>query len=145
MNSMRNIYKKLEKLFYLSRADKILLCKAVMLLLVLRVLLKFIPVSKLYRFVKSISKPPRSTQSVFPGYTKSVIYAVEVAGNHIPGSKCLPKALAVHILLNAKGIENKIEIGFIKYKKSFSAHAWVIAKNRVIGESEVKFYFRVPL
>lgn len=140
-----NVYRKLVTFYQLSQADKKLLTKSVGLLFLLKILLKLIPVNRIYSAIKALHKEPYYTYTDFLGFTEKVVWSVEKTGNLVVKSQCLAKALAVHFLLNQKRIANTLEIGFVQEKNKLSAHAWIRAEEKIlIGDTtNLKFYFRV--
>jgi len=68
-------------------------------------------------------------------------------GKYILRRKCLAQALAGKILLALRGIHTQLNIGFIKYSKEYSAHAWLILENQaIIGkENCLERYIIIPI
>ena len=65
-----------------------------------------------------------------------VALAVERACRRLPAraTTCLPRALAVHVMLRRRGAESHLRIGVSKASRGgMRAHAWVDAGSRVIG------------
>ncbi|MCE7698044.1 MAG: lasso peptide biosynthesis B2 protein [Methanobacterium paludis] len=61
---------------------------------------------------------------------------MNVAGEYVPRSTCLSKAMAAQILLSRHNYPSKLKIGVIK-ENEFEAHAWVEVDNEVVvGESK---------
>jgi hypothetical protein len=109
-------------------------------------LLKVVTVTKLYAVLKLFLKKPLYSFHEHLFYTQKIIAAVEQSGRYLLRTKCLAEALAVHILLNKKRIKNHIEIGFIKCKSRWTAHAWVQVENEIlIGGKQSLFYYNLNL
>jgi hypothetical protein len=75
-----------------------------------------------------------------------VVWAVETASRHLPGSKtCLTQALAAQTLLVRDGHPATLRIGVVKGKEEqFQAHAWVESGGEaIIGGQELERYTRL--
>jgi hypothetical protein len=144
-------YHVLHKLFLLffriPLADKLLLIQASLILIFLRLLLKLFPVNKLFPFINFFLKEPYYSYQDHLEYTKRVVWSIEKSGKYFLRTRCLAEAIAVQILLNKKRIINNIQIGFIKGKGNFSAHAWVVADNKIlIGDNQaLSYYFKITM
>jgi len=147
MKRLNNYYHRIKKFWYLPYADKKIFIKAFIILAFFRIILKFVPVNTLHIIIKPFFKKPLYSYTSFLSYTYKVIWAVEKAGSFVLRKKCLPQALAVQIMLNKKRINNDLEIGFIKQKGGFTAHAWVTAEDIVLmgDNNKLDFYFKIPL
>ena len=147
---MRN-FRTLRRLFFrfmdLSLNDQLFIIRVVLLLILLRISLKLIPFHVLYFIIKFFLHKTAYSFTEHLKYTNRVIWAVETLGRYLLRTKCLAQALAVHILLNRKGIDNSIRIGFIKNKNRLSAHAWIKAGETILtGASQnLPFYFNIPI
>ena len=65
-----------------------------------------------------------------------LVWAVNVAGEYVPRSTCLSKAMAAQILLSRHNYPSQLKIGVIK-EDEFEAHAWVEVEDEVVvGESK---------
>lgn len=64
--------------------------------------------------------------------------AVERAAVALPGSKCLPQALAGAVLLRRRGLEAELRLGAAtRPEGGLTAHAWLELEGRVVlGEAE---------
>ncbi|CAN5387193.1 hypothetical protein BH23BAC1_BH23BAC1_05740 [soil metagenome] len=142
------ILKHLFDRFYgLSLSDKLLLMEVGVLLAFLRFILKFIPLNRIYPLLKKNPSKPVYNYKDQLNYTSRIIWAVEKSGKYLLKKKCLAQALAVHLLLNKKRIKNELEIGFIRNRNNYSAHAWIKSGDKVlIGDNQrLHLYFRIPL
>ena len=80
--------------------------------------------------------------SVFPSripetadLMSTVTWAVAAVGRRIPGTGCLPEALAAQRLLLRHGLPAQLRIGVQRPGERLAAHAWVESRGRVvIGE-----------
>ena len=55
---------------------------------------------------------------------------------HILPTACLEKSLALHWMLQRRGINAQIKIGAHKVPEGINAHAWVEMNGQVVGEAE---------
>jgi hypothetical protein len=148
---MRHYFKVLRRVFgsflKVPFEDKLLLVKASGLLIFFRLLLKFIALNNLHFFVRFFLKKPSCSYQDNLYYTTKVVWAIEKSGKYILRTRCLAEALAVQVLLNKKKIFSNLQIGFVKDKSKISAHAWVIADNKIlIGDTHtIPYYFKITL
>ncbi len=62
-----------------------------------------------------------------------ILWAVEVAGRHIPAASCLTQALAADLLLARSGTPVSLRIGVLKNSEGrLDAHAWLESEGRII-------------
>ena len=127
------------------RKDPWILMEAGLALIFFRVSLKFIPFNKFYLVLKIFLKTPRRPYTDRLNYTYRVVKSVNRCGHYLVRGKCLPQALAVHVLLNNKRIFNDLHVGFNKTANVYSAHAWIEAENKIlIGEvKNIHSYFSI--
>jgi hypothetical protein len=62
---------------------------------------------------------------------EKLVWAVETASRCLPGTTCLPRALAAQALLACSGFPSQIEIVVAK-DEGFRAHAWLLCYGQVI-------------
>lgn len=65
---------------------------------------------------------------------------------HIPGVKCLTRAIAAQVMLSKQGYPNQLRIGVGKDKQGqFIAHAWVENKGKAVigGIGNMAKYYSV--
>jgi hypothetical protein len=131
------------KFFRLSAAEKCVLFQAAASLVFLRVLLVAAPFARVQQLVS------RACGAGAPGVRcagapapSRIGYLVAIAANLLPGTTCLPRALATQVLLGRHGHGAKLHIGVNRDSQGrFQAHAWVETEGRVvIGGSEVTGY-----
>ena len=135
------------KFFSLDSADRLLLIKALVLLLVLRAGLWVLSFKRLDSLLDRWTASPAAKR---PGADSAsaarVSRAVASAARALPGKKtCLVQALACRALLRRRGIEATIRLGVLKDDSGgLRAHAWVESGGRaVIGGQDLDRY--VPL
>jgi hypothetical protein len=71
--------------------------------------------------------PPRS----------EIRWAVTTAGNQIPNTTCLPRALVAHTLCRRYGHESDLYVGVDRESETFVAHSWVESHGEVVVGDEV--------
>ena len=122
-----------------------MLIKVCVILITFRVLLKFIPLDRLYSVIHIFLKKPVHAYTEYPIYTNRVLWAVGRTGHYLLRTKCLAQALTIHLLLNNKRIFNEIHIGFSGSAGGDSGHAWIEAGDRVLtGEGAgIQRYFKL--
>jgi hypothetical protein len=131
------------KFFRLPAAEKCVLFQAAAWLVLLRVLLAAAPFARVQRWVSragGVGAPGvRCPGAPAPS---RISYLVAVAANLIPGTTCLPRALAAQVLLGRHGHGGELHIGVNKDSQGgFQAHAWIETEGRVvIGGPEVTGY-----
>lgn len=73
----------------------------------------------------------------------AAIYAViGMVARNMPGNliTCLPRSLTLWWLLRQRGIESELRIGVRKDGEVINAHAWVVCRGEVVGDSEYERY-----
>jgi hypothetical protein len=139
---MKNLSKQpssFTKLIQLTWHQKFLLGKAFIVLAVYKCLLLIFPFN--FFFKKSINATP-SHSAPDEQNLDAIVWAISVVSNRIPlGFTCLVQALSAKWLLR-KYPDVHICIGVHKSaSQAFSAHAWVVYKNKVIlGEQETQVF-----
>ncbi|KAA9397180.1 lasso peptide biosynthesis B2 protein [Haloarcula sp. CBA1130] len=115
----------------LSRAQKLLLCEAVVLMATSKVLLAVAGLEDAERYVGTISQAlPCHRQS---GSPESVRWAVLTAGSRLPGTyDCLDRALAGSTLLVANDLPHCLRFGVDTQSDTFEAHAWIESNGDVL-------------
>ena len=121
---------KINTFIHLSAARKILLIKSLCLIALIRLMLYLLPFSAVRKFSARISGQKGNGDLV------DLVWAVNVAGEYVPRSTCLSKAMAAQILLSRHNYPSQLKIGVIK-EDEFEAHAWVEVDDEVVvGESK---------
>jgi hypothetical protein len=114
-----------------------LIVEAVLLLLLARLALLFVPVPRLARWLGTFVTPVkaralRDSQSVTPRDTalaQEIGWAVTRAARHVPfKAVCLPQAMAARVMLKRRGVTSVMHFGAGTNKGSgLDAHAWLDA------------------
>ena len=121
------------KFLQLEEKKKILIIKATLLLLVVRLWLYFFSFKSIYNFIRKERKNNDLNTNNTISKTE-VIWSVEATSNHLPFiSTCLIKALAAYILLSNYNHQSNIKIGITKPKNNIlDAHAWIESNGEII-------------
>lgn len=123
---------RLRKFFYLPAEEKIIFLRALFLLVYVRFSLQF---KQFKNAVKDVSRKAAAQNSVqksciLPPRVASLLNA---AGNTLPYTTCLPRALAGSILFSSLGYQTKLHIGVTRENGSMlEAHAWLTLDGSVI-------------
>lgn len=115
----------------LSRAQKLLLCEAVVLIVASKVLLTVAGLEDAECCFGTVSQFfPCHRQS---GSPESVRWAVSTAGSCLPGTyDCLERALTGSTLLKASDSPHCLRFGVDTQSDTFEAHAWVESNGDVL-------------
>ena len=139
--------RRLRKLLALPGPERLLLVKAALLLLAIRLglwVLRFrIVRSVLARLSQGRDKRP-DAHHLPPD---KIVWAVEVVGHHVPGTKnCLVRALATDTLLARHGRPSRLRIGVARGDRGeLEAHAWVEGEGKIlIGAMGAELFTPLP-
>jgi hypothetical protein len=64
-------------------------------------------------------------------------WAVTVAGDQVPNTTCLPRALVAHTLCRRAGHPSNLYVGVDRESEEFVAHSWVESHGEVVVGDEV--------
>jgi len=64
-------------------------------------------------------------------------WAATIAGNQVPNTTCLPRALVAHTLCRRYGHESDLYVGVDRESETFVAHSWVESHGEVVVGDEV--------
>lgn len=156
--------RQLHKLRQLSGSQRSLLLQTWLLLLGIRLGLKFLTFPTLMKLlqvnqVESDEFPSEAKDYTAPALTtlatvtdraisiKVIIWAVEVATRYMPGrAKCLARALTTQILMKQQGYAPELKIGVAKAENGkFEAHAWIEYQGNVTIGYLTDLYRYIPL
>lgn len=119
---------QLFKIAQVNRGDRAILVKAAVLLILIRIGLRLLNFCTLRRLLAKIARPRQSQQiSVY-----KIIWAITMVSPHIPGVKCLARALAAQVMLSQQDYPNQLRIGVGNRQGQFIAHAWVEHRGRTV-------------
>jgi hypothetical protein len=127
---------RLVTFFALTGSDRLLLLKAVATVAALRLALPLVRPERLRRWAAHGGTGSRPIARI--------AWAVRAAVRALPGTTCLPAALAMQRLLSASGHACELHVGVAKRGDALEAHAWVVCNGEVlVGEHERDEYTRL--
>jgi hypothetical protein len=114
--------KAVAKLTRLGREQHALLARTVLWLVAVRVGLAILPLLRVRALAERASRGlPLAGLPV-----SEIRWAVMAVARRLPGTRCLPRALALQALLRQAGVASELRLGVAKNPRgSFVAHAWV--------------------
>ena len=117
----------------LSREKRVLLMKALWLVISVRFALWFLP----FRVVRNAIEKFAQTSVKFldreADSVESVVWAVTVASRRVPAASCLTQALATQVLLRRRSYPAELRIGVAPGERGeIAAHAWIELDGRII-------------
>ncbi len=139
--------KRLRKFLRRPREDRRLLMAAVWLLAAIRLGLWLLPLHHLQSLLRRLidgSEAPQRNETVVP----KVVWAVSVACQFVPGSRCLAQALAAQALLARLRHPARLQIGVARGEsRRLQVHAWLEDQGKVVigGVDSPSVYEAVPV
>lgn len=136
----------LRKFLSFAPSDRFLLVKATFLLGGVRLGLKLLPFRIWRPILARMTQPISEREGTQQVSIYKIVWAITMASQHIPGAKCLDRALATRVLLTQQGYSTQLRIGVTKGKEGqLQAHAWVESKGRTVigGLGNMKRYYTV--
>lgn len=121
---------KTDTFFRLSKLEKIILIKALILLWIVRIMLWALPFQTLQTIIKKLNSTEEN--KIHSVHIEKLIWAVEVMSAYTLCATCLTRALAAQILLAKYNYSSNIKIGVSKNKGEFEAHAWLESEDITI-------------
>lgn len=131
---MRRVRSRLQRLRETSGEERVLLLRAALVVLVVRVALLCAGVSAAKRSgLLAAGRTQRYS-------VDRMAWSVAVVGAYVPGMSCLAQALALEAMLARAGHSCRVELGVVK-DLAFQAHAWVVAGDRIVlGGTDLERY-----
>ncbi|AEI49854.1 lasso peptide biosynthesis B2 protein [Runella slithyformis] len=131
---MKSWWSRFIKWQALSRADRWLLLRVTVCVILVKLGLKVLPFRR-FRIVYGRFLSGAAVQTYDALFVEQLVWSVRAVGNALPFEVlCLPQALAVKYFLRGES-EYELKIGVSNHDQLFSAHAWVVkADQTVIGE-----------
>src|SRR5438093_12242566 len=116
--------KRLLKFWRVPSADRILLCKALVLVCAVRLGLWVIGFPTLRRWLAGFTRTDTNWAPRQGVDTSTIIWAVQTVSRCVPGATCLTQALATKVLLERLGQPATLRIGVAKGARGqIEAHA----------------------
>lgn len=127
------------RLLTLCREDRGPLLRALPVVLLVRLSLWLVPVSRLQRML-SAGRP--GVGSLTPCEARKLAWAVSAVADRIPSATCLTRALALQKLLRQRGGLSKVHVGFVSTGPGdVRGHAWLEWRGEVlIGGGEISTF-----
>jgi Transglutaminase-like superfamily len=137
------ITRSLRRFLRLSRADRSLLTRSIVLLAAARIALWTLPFNVARRLMTRTRRP----MPVTPATAERIGWAISVAKRFVPGGNCLPQALTAESLLLQCGHPVAFRIGVMKTSSDrLEAHAWVESNGHlVVGDLDAAMANYSPL
>lgn len=136
--------KQTRKFLGLPGADQWLLIEIAILMVGIRLGLRFIPYQTLVNLMmKSLGTKTMSN----PKDADRIVWAVSVVGRRISAATCLVQALTTQVLLARHGQRSNLRIGVAKDNRgNLKAHAWVEYRERIIigNAPDISVYTPLP-
>lgn len=131
------------KFLQLPAADRRLLVRSGVMLVVARLAVWLLPLRTARRFLARITRP----HPVPTATAERIGWAVSVASRVVPDATCLPQALAAEALLTQDRHPVVLRIGVVKTDKGrIEGHAWVESEGRIIvGDLDRRHAAYTPL
>lgn len=127
------------RLFTLPDEDRRLILRTVPVVVLVRLALWLVPVSRLQRLLtaRRIESAPLG-----PYQARRLAWAVSAVASRVPNATCLTRALALQILLRERGSRSRIHVGFVsKGAGKVRGHAWLEWQGEVlIGGGELSAF-----
>ena len=129
--------RSVKRFLQLSRAERVILLQAGFSIALLRIVLPWFSVAKVWPLVSRVTWRFHGACPV-----DRIVWATKAAARFVPGSTCLTEAMAAQALLVRYGYRPRLTIGVMKNeRRSLVAHAWVTCEEQiVIGGAEVERY-----
>jgi hypothetical protein len=129
---------KAKRFFRLEPSERKLFAEAVLLVLLARVALVFIPFGVVVRCIGNAKQKARHSNPS-ANFVVGIARAVGRASRVVPRATCLPQALAGAAMISRRGYSAQLCIGVTKHKDEFNAHAWVECDDTAVVGSGVGF------
>jgi hypothetical protein len=128
---------------HLSPAERSLFSRALLLLLVTRAGLRILPFRIVRHWMEHFRKSTCLKSVLERRRIAQVAWAIDAASRRLPGTTCLPRAMAAHFLLGRLGQKSDLRLGAaLKPDGLLEAHAWVEVEGRVIIGGAVEGFQR---
>ncbi len=131
----------------LPSADRCLLVKISLLLIIIAVGLRVLPFRIFQRLIARVTAVPRVAESADDHSINRLVWATKTTGRYVPRATCLAQAIALKVLLARRGYLTQLRIGVTRDEtRTFQAHAWLEHEGAVIfGESDIDYTPLPPL
>jgi hypothetical protein len=126
----------IRRLLRLEARERRLLAQAAFWLVAFRLGLLLLP----FLVVRRVASPAVGSPSAAGSAPERMGWAVAAVANRLPGTTCLPRALALNAMLRRGGFPSELQIGVAQDDSApLRAHAWVRCCGRAIGGSATDY------
>jgi hypothetical protein len=122
--------RKLKTFMAMRGADRLLVCEAIVILALARLIILTVPLRYMMRWLTHTPK----TDSHDKVLLLRVRRAVTTAADNVPwNAVCLPQAMAAKIMLARRGCRSSLHLGAdFDGQSTLTAHAWLVAGDIVV-------------
>ena len=125
----------LEKFLCLDRRDRRLLVRSACVVMAMRIGLWILPVHRVRRIAAWAGSARRTSSGRLAA--PRLAWAIDTAARYVPGTTCLPQALAADFLLARHGYSARFRIAVARVGPGrLTGHAWVESDGVVIGDAD---------
>jgi len=122
----RLIFRRLKRYAALDRADQALLLHALLRVALVRLALWTLPFLWVQRHALRAAERAAAHPVARSLDIATIVAAVDLAAEYVPGATCLTQALAAQLLLARVGRSSLLRIGVMRAESGqFKAHAWI--------------------
>jgi hypothetical protein len=133
-----------KKFLSLDSSERLLLLQTFVFVWIASTTLRLLPFAIVQKLFASRVALPGRMHRRRP--IERLLWAIAVAGRHVPGTACLSLALAGRMMLNRYGYPAHIHIGVAKdHTGSFGAHAWLESEGTIVIGGEESASLFAPL
>jgi hypothetical protein len=126
----------IRRLLRLEARERRLLAQAAFWLVAFRLGLLLLP----FLVVRRVASPAVGSPSAAGSAPERMSWAVAAVANRLPGTTCLPRALALNAMLRRAGFAAELQIGVARDDAApLRAHAWVTCNGCAIGEESLGY------
>jgi hypothetical protein len=121
---------------------RVYLREAALMLTLAKLALRLVPPARLFAFA---DRPPRRIRRFAADEADWIAWAVNrVGARRLLGARCLPRALAAHLMLRRRGIVSRLCLGVAREDGALAAHAWVeVGDAGIVGGEEAGRFTRL--
>lgn len=148
IGAVQGLWERRHRFLRRSSAVRRLLIEAVWLLAVIRLGLWLLPFHRLQALLTRLAAAGSDAPEAGETAVARATWAVGWASRFVPGSRCLPQALAAKVLLARRGRTACLRIGVRRGRgRRLEAHAWLERQGGVVigGEESPSAYETVPV
>jgi len=124
---------QLQMFLRLPRAEQLLLLRALVLVLSIRIGLSTLRFQTIRRAAEHMAMPLASAQTARRPTADRIAWSVAVTATYVPAASCLTQALATRVLLGRHSYACELRIGVARDNQGkLEAHAWIEHEGRIL-------------